>query len=113
MIAGCAPQRPVDVAPQVATADNVHYAAPTDPPPANQSDVVPACPGMAPQWWFIPGHWAWRGQYVWIQGHWRTRPHSGDVWLPGQWVKENDVYVWQGGHWRSGAPADEESDQVK
>ena len=113
MISGCSPHRPVDVAPQVATADNTNYPAPTEPPPPVQQDVIPACPGMPPQWWFIPGHWAWRGQWAWIPGHWRPRPHSGDVWLPGQWVKENDVYVWHGGSWRSGAPADEESNEVK
>jgi len=113
VISGCAPQRPVDVAPQVATADNINYPPPTEPPPPVQQDVIPACPGMSPQWWFIPGHWAWRGQWAWIPGHWRPRPHSGDVWLPGQWTNENSVYIWHGGSWRSGAPADEESNEVK
>jgi hypothetical protein len=50
-----------------------------------------------------------------VPGHWRTRPHPGDIWLPGKWlqqtntVQQTNVYVWQKGHWRSGAPADEES----
>jgi hypothetical protein len=113
VISGCAPHRPVDVAPQVATADNINYPPPAEPPPPVQQDVIPACPGMPPQWWFIPGHWAWRSQWAWVPGHWRPRPHSGDIWLPGQWVKENDVYIWHGGGWRSGAPADEESNEVK
>jgi hypothetical protein len=113
--AGCTVERPVAVGPQVAPADGPYVGQPTQPPPANQKDVVPAPPGSLPQWWFIPGHWAWRGQWVWVPGHWRTRPHSGDVWLPGKWVQQTNsaqqtnVYVWQKGRWRSGAPADEES----
>ena len=110
VIAGCAPSRPVDVGPQVATADNLAIAPPTEPPPPDQQDVIPACPGMPPQWWFIPGYWDWRGQWVWVPGHWRPRPHSGDVWISGKWLPQNTgngtIYVWHGGHWRSGAPAD-------
>jgi hypothetical protein len=109
--AGCAPSRPVDVGPQVATADNLYgnVGQPTQPPPDDQKDVVPPSPGLPAQWWFIPGNWVWRGQWVWVAGHWRTRPHSGDVWLKGKWDKQGDVYVWQKGHWRSGAHFGEES----
>jgi len=112
--AGCV-DRPVSVAPQVAANGN-YVNPPTNPPPANQKDVVPACPGKLPQWWFIPGHWEWRAQYAWVPGHLRTRPHPGDIWLPGKWVKSSDqngqtIYVWKKGHWRSGAPADEESSE--
>jgi hypothetical protein len=120
--AGCAANGPVDVAPQVGTADNIYVGQPTQPPPADQQDIVPPPPGPMPQWWFIPGHWEWRGQYVWVPGHWRSRPHSGDIWLPGKWVEQNNqtnsvdqnsqtntVYIWKSGHWRSEAPADKES----
>ena len=111
---GCASQPPVAVVPQVATADSVYVGQPTQPPPEDQKDIVPVCPGPRPQWWFIPGHWEWRGQWVWIPGHWRTRPHSGDIWIPGKWQQQTNqtqqaVYVWQSGHWRSEAPADKES----
>jgi hypothetical protein len=109
LLAGCAPERPVAVAPQVASADNMYVGAPTQPPPKDQKDVTPPPPGMLAQWWFIPGHWEWRGQWVWLAGHWRTRPHSGDVWLVGKWEKQGDVYVWQKGRWRSGAHYGEES----
>jgi hypothetical protein len=115
LFAGCMSKPPVDVAPQVATADGVYVGQPTQPPPADQKDIVPPPPGPAPQWWFIAGHWEWRGQYMWVPGHWRTRPHSGDIWLPGKWLEQTNttqqtnVYVWQSGHWRSGAHADEES----
>src|SRR5258708_7448279 len=81
LFAGCATKRPVAVAPQVATADNFFIGQPTQPPPADQKDIVPPPPGPAPQWWFIPGDWDWRGQWVWVPGHWRTRPHSGDIWI--------------------------------
>ena len=111
LLAGCKSPPPTDVAPQVAMVDNVNVGQPTQPPPANQKDVIPVCPGSPPLWYFIPGHWAWRGQWVWVQGHWRTRPHPGDIWLPGKWAQQGNVYVWQKGHWRSGAPADEESDE--
>jgi hypothetical protein len=111
--AGCAANPPVDVAPQVAPADGVYVGQPTQPPPADQKDIIPVCPGPGTLWWFIPGHWDWRGQYVWVPGHWRTRPHPGDIWLSGKWVEQNNqtntVYVWQSGHWRSEAPADKES----
>lgn len=109
LLGGCAQNRPTDVAPQVASADNINVGAPTEPPPADQKDVTPPAPGQLAQWWFIPGHWVWRGQYVWIAGHWTTRPHSGDVWIIGKWEKQNNVYVWTRGHWRSGAHDGEES----
>ena len=107
--AGCMVERPVAVEPQVAPADGTYVGQPTQPPPANRKEVVPPPPGSAPLWYFIPGQWDWRGQWVWVTGHWRTRPHPGDIWLPGKWVQQGNVYVWHKGHWRSGAPADEES----
>jgi len=113
LLAGCMSQAPVDVAPQVGTADDIYVGQPTQPPPANQNDVIPVAPGPRTLWYFIPGHWEWRGQYVWVPGHWRPRPTPGDIWLSGKWVEQNNqtnsVYVWQGGHWRSGAHFDEES----
>jgi hypothetical protein len=111
LIAGCASPPPTNVGPQVATADTTYAGQPTQAPPDNQKDVIPSPPGPRTLWYFIPGHWAWRGQWVWVQGHWRPRPHPGDIWLPGKWVQQGNVYVWQKGHWRSGAPADEESDE--
>jgi hypothetical protein len=114
LFAGCMSQPPADVAPQaVAPAEGVYVGQPTQPPPPNQKDVIPIPPGPRTLWYFINGYWDWRGQYVWVPGHWRTRPHPGDIWLPGAWVEQNNqtntVYVWQGGHWRSDAPADKES----
>jgi hypothetical protein len=115
LFAGCMSAPPTNVAPQVATADGVYTGQPTQPPPADQQDVVPVCPGPVPQWYFINGYWDWRGQWVWVPGHWRPRPHSGDIWLPGKWLQETNqaqqtnVYVWHGGHWRSEAPDDKES----
>jgi hypothetical protein len=109
LFAGCAEERPVAVAPQVAPTDGYYVGQPTQPPPADQKDVIPACPGPRTLWYFIPGSWEWRGQWVWAPGHWRTRPHPGDIWLTGKWVQQGNVYVWQKGHWRSGAPADKES----
>ena len=111
LLTGCMTERPVMVAPQVATADTVYVNQPTQPPPADQQDVVPPAPGQLGQWWFIPGNWVWRGQWVWTAGHWRPRPHSGDVWLVGKWVQKDNVYVWQRGRWRSGAHYDEESNE--
>lgn len=109
LLAGCAPERPVAVGPQVAGADNLYVGQPKDPPPPDQKDVQPPPPGLTAQWWFIPGHWAWRGQWVWVAGHWRSRPHSGDVWIVGKWAKQGEGYAWQKGHWRSGAHYGEES----
>ena len=114
-ITGCAPERPVDVGPQVATGDDLYFGAPTQPPPKDQKDVKPSPPGSGALWWFIPGHWAWRGQWVWIAGHWRPRPHPGDYWLGGQWqlqtntTLQTNVYVWKKGHWHSGSQDGEES----
>ena len=108
-ITGCAPERPVDVGPQVATGDDLYFGAPTQPPPKDQKDVKPSPPGSGALWWFIPGHWAWRGQWVWIAGHWRPRPHPGDYWLGGQWEQQTNVYVWKKGHWHSGSQDGEES----
>ena len=110
LFAGCASPPPTNVGSQVATGTDVS-GQPTEAPPANQKDVIPACPGSPAQWWFIDGHWDWRGKWVWVAGHWRVRPHPGDIWLPGKWVQQGNVYVWQKGRWRSGAPADEESNE--
>ena len=108
LFTGCVSPPPANVGPQVATASDVS-GQPTQPPPENQKDVIPSCPGSRTLWWFIDGHWDWRGNWVWVPGHWRTRPHPGDIWLRGKWIQQGSVYVWQKGHWRSGAPADEES----
>jgi hypothetical protein len=112
LFGGCASAPPTQVQPQVGTADNVYLGAPTQPPPENQQDVIPIAPGPRTLWWFIPGHWEWRGSWAWVQGHWRTRPHPGDIWIRGEWVQQGGIYVWQRGHWRSGAPDDEESVEV-
>ena len=72
LFAGCASPPPTDVGPQVATASDVS-GQPTEAPPANQKDVIPACPGSRAQWWLIDGHWDWRGKWVWVPGHWRVR----------------------------------------
>ena len=112
LVAGCSSPAPTNVGPQVATADNENIAPPTQPPPEDQHDVIPVSPGPRPLWYFIPGHWAWRGQWVWVPGHWRPRPHPGDIWVRGKWDKQGNIYVWEKGHWRSGAPADEESNEM-
>ena len=109
LLAGCAPQPPTNVAPQVQTADNTYVGQPTQAPPPDQKDIIPVPPGPKTLWWFIPGYWDWRGQWVWVPGHWRPRPHPGDIWIRAKWVQQGGVYVWQKGHWRSGAPDDEES----
>jgi hypothetical protein len=113
LFAGCMSPPPVAIAPQVAPGNGVYAGAPTQPPPADQKDVIPSAPGPVTLWYFINGYWDWRGQYVWVPGHWRTRPHPGDIWLSGKWVEQNNqtnsIYVWQSGHWRSEAPADKES----
>jgi hypothetical protein len=111
LLAGCTVERPVAVAPQVAPAEGVYVGQPTQPPPPDQKDVIPVCPGPQSLWYFIPGSWEWRGHWVWVPGHWRTRPHPGDIWLKGKWVQQGNVYVWQKGGWRSGAPADKESSE--
>jgi len=116
LFAGCMAKPPVDVAPQVAPTEGTYAGQPTQPPPPDQKDIIPVCPGPRTLWYFINGYWDWRGQYVWVPGHWRTRPHPGDIWLAGEWMQQtnqinqtNTVYVWKGGHWRSEAPADKES----
>jgi hypothetical protein len=112
---GCTSERPVAVAPQVAPVTGAYVGQPTQPPPPDQKDIVPVCPGSRTTWWFIPGYWEWRGQWVWVPGHWRTRPHPGDIWIPGKWLEQTNtmqqtnVFVWQSGHWRSGAHDDRES----
>jgi len=118
-IAGCASERPVNVAPSVATGDDLYFGAPTQAPPKDQKDVVPPPPGLAAHWWFIPGRWEWRGKWVWTAGYWRPRPHSGDYWLGGQWEQQTNstlqtnVYVWKRGHWHSGSHDGDESNESR
>ncbi len=102
-VAGCAPQRPVDVAPALPVADGSAYGAPTQPPPENQKEIKSPPPGSAALWWYVPGRWDWRGKWVWVQGFWRQRPHPGDYWVEGKWEKQGDIYVWKSGHWNSDA----------
>jgi hypothetical protein len=67
------------------------------PPPV---EVVPAAPGPAAVWFWIPGEWEWRGRWVWVGGRWAARPHPGAVWVRGGWGWHGHHRVWIEGYWR-------------
>jgi hypothetical protein len=74
--------------------------APASPPAAPpQVEVVPVSPG--PNYYWVPGYWAWRGGgWIWIRGTWVLPPRHGAVWVSGHWAHHGHGYVWVGGGWR-------------
>ena len=71
---------------------------PHDPPPAPRRDIRTPRPG--PKYFWVKGHWEWRGgKYVWVNGHW-SRKKPGKVWVAGHWEKRGGRWIWVKGHWR-------------
>jgi hypothetical protein len=70
----------------------------TEAPPPLQQEVVVAAPG--PNYFWVPGYWAWHGHWVWVGGNWTLRPHPHAVWVNGRWGRRGHAYVWIGGRWR-------------
>jgi hypothetical protein len=93
-----------------------HYvlqAVPPPPPPGQQIEVVaseeppapifetvPVAPG--PEFFWIGGHWHWRGGWVWLAGHYERHPHyhPGAYWEAGRWDRRGGSWIWREGHWR-------------
>jgi len=67
-------------------------------PPADQTEVVSACPGTDYVW--AKGHWTWNGCWVWEKGCWLARPHATAVWVPHQWVCGDHGWICVHGHWQ-------------
>jgi hypothetical protein len=78
--------------------------APETPPPP-QYEAVP--PSPAPNFVWIPGHWAWRKhwhKWSWRHGHWAASPFAGAAWVPGHWqTTPNGGWYWVEGQWVSQA----------
>ncbi len=91
-----------------------HYTpvlVPPPPPPGQQVEVVaaeeppadilesqPAAPG--PDYFWVGGHWHWRGGWVWIGGRYEHHPdfHPGARWVAGHWERRDGSWVWREGH---------------
>lgn len=71
----------------------------TAAPPAPYVEHPGPPPG--PHFFWISGHWAWRGRWVWVRGHYARHPHfhPGARWVDGYWVHRGGGYVWIGGRW--------------
>lgn len=82
--------------------------------PGARVEVIPAPP--RPHWFWVPGHWAWRGGWVWVPGHYvrRGRPMPAPLvevvpvrpsprygWVRGhwEWRDRRGDWVWVRGHW--------------
>lgn len=66
------------------------------PPPPPTYVVVPA-PRHGFFW--VPGHWAWRGhRHVWVEGHW-VRERAGYSYEPARWVEINGRWYFREGGW--------------
>lgn len=82
--------------------------------PAPVVEVVPAAP--APNWHWVPGHWAWRdGNWHWMAGHYVAAPvppmpapvvelvpappSPAHVWIRGHWYWGERGWVWARGSW--------------
>lgn len=68
------------------------------PPPPRYERVPRARPG----YYWVPGHWVWRGnRHEWIRGDWvRARP--GYVYAPPRWVERNGGWYMDQGRWERG-----------
>jgi len=69
-------------------------------PPPPQVEVIPACPGPANLWFWVPGRWVWRNHWVWVAGGWQRCPHPHAVWVAGHWGRRHGGYIWVEGRWR-------------
>ncbi len=67
-------------------------------PPVPRVEIVPVATG--PQYYWVPGYWAWNGGWVWVSGRWIVKPWQGAVWINGYWARHGRGYVWIGGRWR-------------
>ena len=69
---------------------------PTEPPPPNQEEPVPA-PKLGVVW--VAGHWEWDGKaYWWRRGAWRDA-RAGFHWVPDRWEQEGTQWNRVPGHW--------------
>lgn len=58
----------------------------------------PAAPHSGHIW--IDGDWVYNGRnYVWREGYWAA-PKHGHRWVPGHWKNGRNGYKWVPGHWR-------------
>ncbi len=71
-----------------------------EPPPPPITEVVTVAPG--PDYFWVSGHWHWRGGWVWVHGHYDRHPHfhPGGAWVDGHWDRRGGNFVWVEGHWR-------------
>jgi hypothetical protein len=67
---------------------------PRNPPPA-RFETVPR--GRRGYYW-VPGHYAWRGSWRWIPGAWIPR-RPGCGWVPPHWQWYPYGWVWLEGYW--------------
>jgi hypothetical protein len=72
----------------------------SEEPPQNIVEAVPVAPG--PDYFWIGGHWHWRGGWVWLAGHYERHPHfhRGAYWETGRWKHRGGSWVWHEGRWR-------------
>lgn len=68
-------------------------------PPPPYAEAIPPSPG--PEFFWIRGHWDWRGRWVWVRGYYARHPHYhyGARWVDGYWGRRDGGWVWIGGHW--------------
>jgi hypothetical protein len=76
LLAGCVRHhRPIYVVPILPPGTQVIVNPPSPPP--GRVEPIPARPGPATLWVWVPGRWEWQGYWVWRGGYWaaRTPPH--------------------------------------
>jgi hypothetical protein len=67
-------------------------------PPAPQTDVALAQPGLNYVW--VRGYWTWRSeQYQWVAGHWEMPPTPSSVWVPPTLEPQGNAYKFTEGYW--------------
>lgn len=69
-------------------------------PPAPKAETPGARPSSSHVW--IPGQWLRENnEWSWRPGHWVVRPNADAVWIPSRWMKAGQSWRYEPGHWHT------------
>lgn len=69
------------------------------PPPPESIDQGPSSPAPGDDYFWIPGHWQYRGgDYAWQSGYWSVGQNDW-VWVPTRYVWTPSGYICRRGYW--------------
>jgi hypothetical protein len=76
---------------------DIRIGYPPPPMPVYEQPPLPA-----PDYIWVPGHWAWSDwidDYYWVDGYWEQPPQPGLLWTPAWWGWDNGAFRFHEGYW--------------